>query len=271
VKNSWGSSWGDGGYFYITYGSANIGWSSSFMYEWQDYDTSGSIFYYDEDMWTNAYGYGDPVIWGLVKFIPSYDTYATRVEFWTTDTTTDVDIYIYDNFDGSNLDGLLIQELNKSFSEAGYHSVELSSSIPLGSGDDVIVVIKFTNESYNYPLAVDDVSPYETSRTYCSQTGADGSWYDLGTLSADVAIRLRTSDNPAVGTPTPTATSTATPTATSTNTPTSTPTPTATATATATPTATPTATATATATATPTPIQRKIYLPIILKEYSSEP
>jgi len=94
VKNSWGQGWGDLGYFYMTYGTSNIGWWSSYMDDWQDYDNNGGILYYDDDCWDNSWGYGTTTAWGLCKFIPQNNTTATRVEFWTTDAITDVDIYL---------------------------------------------------------------------------------------------------------------------------------------------------------------------------------
>jgi parallel beta-helix repeat protein len=194
VKNSWGSAWGAGGYFYIHYGAANIGMGSSFMNGWQNYDNNGSIMYYDDDCWDNSWGYSSTTAWGLCNFTPSNNTNATRVEFWTTDTTSDVDIYIYDNFDGTSLSNLLVSQTNYAFNEAGYHSVPLNSSLPLTAGNPVIVVVKFTDGSSTYPVPSDPNGPWETGRTYMSPSGANGTWYDLGYYQQeDVAIRLRTS------------------------------------------------------------------------------
>ncbi len=196
VKNSWGTGWGASGYFTITYGSANIGMYSSYMSNWQDYDPNGDIMYYDEGGWVTAYGESggsNPTAWALAKFTPSSDTTVTRVEFWTSDETTDVDVYIYDDFDGTTLSSLLASKLNNSFSEAGYHSVALDSPLAVSSGDDVVAVAKFTNASYGYPIVADNVGPYETGRTYISLSGSSGSWTDMGTaLSSDAGIRLRT-------------------------------------------------------------------------------
>jgi len=194
VKNSWGAGWGDNGYFYMHYGAANIGMWSSFMYDWQDYDNNGGIMYYDDDCGDTAWGYSSTTAWGLCNFTPSNNTYATRVEFWTWDATTDVDIYIYDDFDGSSLSNLLVSQLNYNFTEAGYHSVALNSPLPLTSGDHVIVVVKFTNSASLYPVTADPNGPSVTGRTYISPSGANGSWSDLGlNKNDDVAIRLRTS------------------------------------------------------------------------------
>jgi len=194
VKNSWNTTWGAGGYFTIAYGSASIGYWSSFMYDWQDYDNNGSIYYYDDDYWTNSWGYGSNTGWGLCNFTPASNTYATRVEFWTVDATTDVDVYIYDDFNGTHLSTLLRSQFDYSYVEPGYHSVPLSSPLPLTAGDDVIVVVKFTTVTTIFPIPADMVGPSVTNLTYISATGANNSWLDLGAYANDdVAIRLRTS------------------------------------------------------------------------------
>jgi C1A family cysteine protease len=272
VKNSWGTDWGglcgygtERGYFTIAYGSAGIGKNSSFIYAWQDYDTEGGIMYYDEVGLTSAWGCSNSTTgWGQVKFIPSSSTYVTRVEFYTTDHTTDVDVYIYGDFDGKAPTNLLWSGLDYSFAEAGYHGVDLDPPLVVMEGDDVIAVVKFTNDSFEYPIPADSEGPFEMRRTYISCDGSHGSWYDLGAGKwDDVAIRLRTSGiavlgfkvylplivkNYGLGIPTPTPTATETPMGTPT-----TPTPTLTPTPTSTPTPTITKTPTRTATATNTP------------------
>jgi len=204
VKNSWGTSWGDSGYFTIAYGSASIGQYSSFMHDWQDYDSDGSIMYYDEGGWTHMVSYDSTTGWGLCKFFPASNTYATRVEFWTTDRTTDVDAYIYDSFDGATPGNLLWSSPDHSFNEAGYHGVEVNPPLAVTSGDDVIAVVKFTNADSLNPVAIDLEGPHETQRTY---TSGDGStWEDEGGYGDDVAIRLRTSGVSVPPTSTPTQT-----------------------------------------------------------------
>jgi C1A family cysteine protease len=194
VKNSWGTGWGDAGYFYITYGAANIGMHSSFVHDWQDYDPDGEIWYYDDDGWTSwlsSYGCGDPTAYALARFIPDENTWATRVEFWTNDAAN-VDIYLFDGFDGSTLGNPLAAKTGNSFSEAGYHSVALNEAVPVTTDDDIAVILGVTNASYEFPIIVDSHGPIETGRTYfsCNLT----SWQDLGSVSSsDAAIRLRTS------------------------------------------------------------------------------
>jgi C1A family cysteine protease len=252
VKNSWGTSWGCAGYFTIAYGSASIGMDSGFVSAWQEYDANGGLLYYDDAGWNGALGAPGLTAWGLVKLIPPTSTQVTRVEFWTTDATTDVDVYLYDSFDGNTLSGLLFAQENLSFPEAGYHSVLVSPAVSVAGGNDIVAVVKFTNASYSYPLALDERGPAETGRTFRSFSGANGSWRDLGAaFGADVAIRLRTSNVPPIATPTATFAPTAT----------RSPTPMYSPTATPSPTASPTR-----APFTPT---AWFYFPVLLKGYES--
>jgi len=215
VKNSFGPDWGgtcgyghERGYFTIAYGSASIGKTYSFITEWQDYDPSGDLIYYDEaGGYRTGFGWDDTTAWGMCGFMPPRDTFVTRVEFWTRDATSDVDIYLYDDFDveDKTLSNLLRSIRDWSYPQSGYHSVKVAPPVRLAAGEDVWVAVKFTNVSRPHPVPADDVGPSETGRTYISQTGEPGSWDDLGVSeNADVAIRLRTSANAVpVNTPTP--------------------------------------------------------------------
>lgn len=201
VRNSWGTYWGgpcgygtEGGYFTIAYGSASIGMYSSYVQSWQRNDEMGGLLYYDEAGWNESWGYGTTTAWGLVRFTPTSAGWATRVEFWTTDMTTDVDVYLYDSFDGVAPSGLLYSRENLAFNEAGYHSIPLQPAISLQEGNDVVVVVKFTNNAYNYPIAVDNRGASELQRTFINPSGAAWLWDDAGMANADLGIRLRTSD-----------------------------------------------------------------------------
>jgi len=199
VKNSWGAGWGAADYFTIAYGSARIGEWSSYMYDWQDYDNNGSIYYYDDDCQNDYFGWASTtptVAWGLCNFTPTNNTYATRVEFWTTGATSDIDIYIYDDFNvaTTSVSNLLVSQFNYSYNEPGYHSVPLTSPLALTAGDPVMVVVQFNNTAFQWPCPLDQYGPIVTNRTYCSWNGANGTWWDMGlTDNTDVCIRLRTS------------------------------------------------------------------------------
>jgi len=253
VKNSWGTEWGgtcghgsEGGYFTIAYGSAAIGTAASLIVGWQDYDPTGAVLQHDEggaQTWVRCSGTTQP--WGLVRLTPTEDGCATGVEIWTSDATTDVDLYIYDNFDGDRLSGLLWSSEDNTFDYPGYHSIAIDPPLSISSGNDVNVKVKFGNAGYDYALPADNLGPNSANQSFASQTGQVYTWTDLYSYGWDLGIRLRVA---------PCGATTSTPTATST------------------PTCTPTATMDPSQTWTPTPTPgSKLWLPLVLKESSPEP
>ncbi|MBM4131745.1 hypothetical protein FJ250_12075, partial [bacterium] len=127
-KNSWGTGWGGAcgygtqkGYFTIAYGSASVGMWSSFIGEIMPEDPAAALLAHDEGGYTAAFGGVGLTLWGLARHDAALATKLHRVEFWTTDATTDVDVYVYDTFSGGVLSGLLTSSLNHAFPEAGYH------------------------------------------------------------------------------------------------------------------------------------------------------
>jgi C1A family cysteine protease len=196
VKNSWGTGWGDDGYYYVAYGTGNTGMYTSLVYDWQPYDPAGDLWHYDDDGGTLGNWGGYLTMWGLAPFTAPRSTCVTRVEFWTTDATIDVDVFLYDRFDGTAPRGLLAQKLNSSFGDAGYHSVVLDRPVPVAKGEDVVAVVKFTNNSFRFPLAWDWHGP-SSRRTRKSASGDPGTWTEpvLDGEYGDNTIRLRTSTN----------------------------------------------------------------------------
>jgi C1A family cysteine protease len=195
VKNSWGTGWGDNGFFQIAYGSANIGKWSSCMDRWKAYDEFELIHSWDEAGWVQDFGGTYTTWWQLARFTPGTASarMLTDVEFYTTDVTTDVDIYVYDNFNGTTTSTLLTSKLNLSYPEAGLHSVALNDTLEIAQGNEIAVVVKITNNSYVYAMAIDSRGPVDAAKTYYSLTGGSGSWTDLALSNVNAAIHIRTS------------------------------------------------------------------------------
>ena len=158
-------------------GPAVVGWAASAgppvpFEAWRVDDEMGR---------TRSLGYpASRTAWGLAEFAPGADVDVSGVEFWTTDAATDVDLYLYDSFDGRALGSRLAAKLDSTFDGAGTHSVGLESPVPVAGGDQIVVVLKITNASRGHPLLLDGEERDDRVRTFASPNGTDDSWYDVG-------------------------------------------------------------------------------------------
>jgi len=199
VKNSWGAAWGDdcgsggeGGYFYIAYGSARIGTYTTVVTDVMPAYPELAVLGWDEGGWTGSYGYQQPQAWALARFDATEVGFLHCVEFWTTDACTDLEIHVYDSFAGGSLGGLLASQAGLGAPAAGYHSVALVDPLPLTPGNDYYVAVRFQNASYGYPVAVDGQGARGAGHTWISYGGSN--WTDLGQNAAcEAGIRIRTS------------------------------------------------------------------------------
>ena len=194
VKNSWGTSWGDNGFFYIEYGSAQIGSYSNVITGWRDYDADEAIYHHDEFGWISSIGYGDNNDWGMVKFTPDADDELTAVDFWATGGPTFYGIYIYDDFSGGTLSSLLVGPITGSVDEEGYYSVDLATALALTTGDPIYIAINLNTPTYGYPVPYDSDGPMGTNENYVSNSGSTWEALDAGNYAwGDVGIRARVS------------------------------------------------------------------------------
>ena len=86
VRNSWGTGWGDSGYFHVSYYDTRLARTkdSAVFYGAQSTSNFGAIYQYDPLGWTGEYGYSSETGWFANFFRAKQDSALNAVSFWAS-------------------------------------------------------------------------------------------------------------------------------------------------------------------------------------------
>lgn len=149
VKNSWGSSWGDDGYFWISYYD---------KYTCQ-HPEMGAISFQDvEPLKYDIVNYHDYHGWRDTKtgtteafnaFVAAQDQLIKAVSFFTAVDDVEYTISIYAEFDGTSL-GEHILSRSGTAEYKGFHTVDLDASIEMTLGSSFYVYLSLSDGGHPY-------------------------------------------------------------------------------------------------------------------------
>jgi len=162
AKNSYGTGFGESGYFYISYKDTLVLKYNSIWPEMELYDPDLKIYQYDTIGGWPFVGYEDPVIYGLIKYTAVNDQYITGIGTYTVSYGSWLSAEIYEDFDGSNLSGQLASAPEQYCDYPGFWQISLSEPLKIQSGNDFYIKVKYYSPGEDYPMAVEG-----TAEGYC--------------------------------------------------------------------------------------------------------
>jgi C1A family cysteine protease len=149
VKNSWGSGWGNGGYFWISYHDKHacqnpemgaVTFKDVVLF---DYDT---VYYHDYHGWRDTLTITNDA---FNKFTTVKNEAFTAVSFFTADDGVTYNAIIYDSFDGISLSGELALA-SGVLDYSGMHTVELNTPALIPAGENFYVYLQLSGGGIPY-------------------------------------------------------------------------------------------------------------------------
>ena len=202
AKNSWGTAWGDKGYFYVSYYDTDF--ARRTMYAFPDAE--------EPDHYANIYQY-DPLgfiaclkqPWGANMFTANQDESLAAVGFYLLSPATTYTIYVYTGCEAGNpVSGTLALTQSGRQSYAGFFTVPLKETVRVKAGQRFSVVLNFQNIYDGQSLAIEYAAANYSSaakanpgESFFSETGKPGEWRDMtkyinGTTTANFCCKVYT-------------------------------------------------------------------------------
>ncbi|MDR1840701.1 MAG: lectin like domain-containing protein, partial [Holophagales bacterium] len=151
VRNNWGASWGESGYYYMAYDS-RMDWFASFE---GSLIPDKKIYQYDLLGIYNNHGLGSDTAWFSNIFTATADDTISDVSFYTSTAGASYEITVNTGVTGNPATGAQASEtLQGVFDAPGYRRVKLTSPVAVQSGDKFAVIVKLTESGYDYPIPI---------------------------------------------------------------------------------------------------------------------
>lgn len=198
VRNSWGSSWGLGGYFWVSYYDTKIGRDNAVFISADSPDNYNQVYEYDPYGWVISTGYPyNNTAWFANVFTASSNGDLRAVSFYTASPGSTYEVYVYLNPNSGPINTAGYQlSASGTIAAMGYHTISLPSSVPLTAGQRFSIVVKLTTPGFDYPIPIEE--PYSgyssgasasAGQSYISLSGT--SWSDITTIFPNRNVCLK--------------------------------------------------------------------------------
>ncbi len=154
ARNSWGSNWGNDGYFWISYydkhscRNIEMGAISFQNVEVMSYN---NIYYHDYHGWRDTLSTATEA---FNAFEATGEQVINAVSFFSAVDNVDYTVKIFDDFDGTDLSNEL-STVSGNYEHAGLHTVDLTTTVSVTEGEDFYVYVSFSDGGHPYDRTSD--------------------------------------------------------------------------------------------------------------------
>ncbi len=179
-QNSWGSSFGEQGIFYVSYYDTNIGTHNVVYTRIDDVDNYDNIYQSDLCGWVGKMGYEKESMYGANVFTANEDEEVVAAAFYATAPDTEYKVYMVNDFEDENSfhDRVLVAE--GTLEDAGYYTIDFKYGVSVAKDERYAVVVYVSTPGATHPMAIEydsgdkflDSVDLEDGEGYISYSGA---------------------------------------------------------------------------------------------------
>lgn len=154
-KNSWGTAFGEEGYFYVSYEDANIGTTNVVYSKLGAADNFDHIYQSDLLGWTGQLGYNRESAYFANVYTAGEKEELAAVSFYATDADTSYQVFVVRNFEDTESlnDRILVKE--GKFESAGYYTLRLDQPVSLDDNEKFAIVVYIETPGSIHPVAIE--------------------------------------------------------------------------------------------------------------------
>jgi C1A family cysteine protease len=193
IKNSWGTDWGDQGYFWISYYDADFGQDMAVYSAAESPGDYDAIYQHDPLGWTGSYYTGSDTAWFAARYRAAGTGRVAAVSFYTPVPGSTFEVRV-----ASSVKGIAAapEAARGTALVGGYHTVDLTAPADVEDGRIFVVAVKLTTPGSAEPVPLEHPSALiaPTSAAGQSYISIDGTaWTDLskvaGFARSDVCLK----------------------------------------------------------------------------------
>ncbi len=188
VKNSWGPTWGEGGYFYVSYYDPAFA-DTLAVFIGEQTPALEQIYQYDPEGWKSTIGCGSTTAWCANVFTADSTTKLSAVSTFAVQSDADYELSVFlDPTNGPLNPGGPVFTQSGTLTQAGYRTIRLEQPVRVTAGQRFSIVMKLTTPGYLTPIPI-GIAGGAPGEGFLSSDGI--TWTDIWSTNPNASICLK--------------------------------------------------------------------------------